>query len=68
MRAQRVWSPVEPDFHSGLKLASNLCLAEFRKQVSEQKCRCQNLARFLHSELRHFGNFMREWLGLTLQI
>jgi hypothetical protein len=68
MRAQRVWWPVEADFHSGLKLASNLYLAEFRKQVLEQKGRCQDLARLLHSELRHLGSFIREWFGLTLQI
>ena len=68
MRAQRVWWPFEPDFHSGLKLAQNLYLAEFRKQVLEQKGHCQDLARLLHSELRHLGSFIREWLGLTLQI
>jgi hypothetical protein len=68
MRAQRVWWPVEPDFHSGLKLVANLHLAEFRKQVFEQKGRCQDLARLLQSELRHLGSFIREWLGLTLQI
>jgi hypothetical protein len=68
MRAQRVWRPVEPDFHSGLELVPNPYLAEFRKQVLEQKGRCQDLARLLHSELRHLGSFIREWLGLTLQI
>jgi hypothetical protein len=68
MRAQRVWRPVAPDFHSGLERAANLYLAEFRKQLREQKGRCQDLLRILHSELRHLGSFIREWLGLTLQI
>jgi hypothetical protein len=68
MRAQRVWWPLEPDFHSGLNLAANLYLAEFRKQVLEQKDRCQDLAGYLRSELRHLGSFIHEWFGLTLQI
>jgi hypothetical protein len=68
MRAQRVWWPVEPDFLSGLKLVPNIYLAEFRKQLLDQKNRCQDLAGLLHAELRHLGSFIREWLGLTLQI
>jgi hypothetical protein len=68
MRSHRVWRPAEPDFHSGLKLAPNLYLPEFRKRVLEQKDRCQDVARLVHSELRHLGSFIREWLGLTLQI
>lgn len=68
MRTQRVWRPVKPDFHSALNLDPNLYLAEFRKQVLEQKGRWQDLGRFLHSELRYLGSFIREWLGLTLQI
>jgi hypothetical protein len=68
MRAQRVWRPVEPDFLSGLERAANPYLAELRKHVLEQKARCRDLARLAHSELRHLGSFIREWLGLTLQI
>lgn len=73
MRAPRVWSPVEPDYsakllHSALKLAPNLYLPDFRKQAIEQKVRRQDLTRFLHSELRHLGSFIREWFCITLQI
>jgi hypothetical protein len=68
MRARRIWRQVAPDFHSALKLAPNLYLPELRKQVIEQKVRCQDLTRFVHLELRHLGSFIREWLGLILQI
>jgi hypothetical protein len=74
MRAQSVRRPFEPDYgaellHPALKRAApNLYLPDVRKQAIELKVRCQNLAQFLRSELRHLGSFIWEWFCVSFQI
>jgi hypothetical protein len=76
MRAQRVWTPFEPDFgakrvHPALQLAANFrlpdfLLPDFRKQEIGQKVR--DLTFVVRSELRHLWNFICEWFCLSFQI
>jgi hypothetical protein len=73
MKAQRIWGPAEPYYgaellSSTLKLAPDLQLPGSRKQPFEQKVRGQDLSGFLHPELRHLSDFIREWFCITLQI
>jgi hypothetical protein len=73
MKAQRIWGPAEPYYgaellSSTLKLTPNLHLPGSRKQPLGQKVRGQDLTSFLHPELRHLANFIREWFCITLQI
>jgi hypothetical protein len=72
MRAQRLWTPVEPDFsaeriHSALtQLAANFHLPDFRQREIEQKIR--NATSVARTELRHLGDFIWEWFCLSFQI
>jgi hypothetical protein len=75
MRAQGVWRPVGPVDGAEierlllkLKLAAGADRREFRKWAVEQKVRCQNSLRFVHSELPHLRSFISEWFCVSFQI
>jgi hypothetical protein len=71
MRAQRVWTPFEPDYsaertHPALKLVANFHLPDFRTEEIGQEVRDVTLV--VRTELRHLGDFIREWFCLSFQI